>query len=757
MSGNVTPTTKRILAVFLLILIAGLSVIALTYREGQRVMQVGRALAEESVPRLETISRLRNALVAQKPLFYEYYATTDRAEYLQRITPTQLEVHKQLRILHEMQQATPELARIEAANDDLQRHAGTLDNVLKSKPVDWDLARETLADISKAEARVLPELEALVEINRQQVQRHTQETQERTTSIIQVVTGFISFGLIFTLFAAYFSRLYLQESAARKLLADFPERNPHPVLGLKFDGAIEFANNATRELAAQLQITHIEELLPPDYIAQLPGLHSQPDRRASWDYQVRDRSFSCTAQLLPDLRVYHLYLSDTTERRRAEHQLIEQANHDSVTGLPNRRLFRAELESLLERGRGMCAVTLIRPDRIKLVLESQGYTASDNLMRALADRLLTTLANRQDRQPTAHLFRFEGATFGLLVRNLRAVDELELLLDELQLSVSEPLIVEDREFFFTLSIGIAINPQHGSNTETLFKNAEAAVNRVRAEGGNAYRHYTEDLSERTEQWLTVERGLRRALERKELCLYYQPQVDLSTGRIIGVEALMRWLHPERGIVPPNSFIPVAEETGLIMPMGAWALETACQEAVRWHEQGHELIMAVNISARQFNHPGLVALVEKVLRETGLPPNFLELELTESVAMQDVQRTTATLHALRALGVLLSIDDFGTGFSSLSYLQRFPLSKLKVDRSFVNNLSSDPNDANIAHTVILLGHSLQLRVIAEGVETREQIDILREYGCEEMQGFYFSRPIPAGEIDALLREGRQLAA
>jgi EAL domain-containing protein (putative c-di-GMP-specific phosphodiesterase class I) len=255
----------------------------------------------------------------------------------------------------------------------------------------------------------------------------------------------------------------------------------------------------------------------------------------------------------------------------------------------------------------------------------------------------------------------------------------------------------------------------------------------------------------------MERGLRRAVERDELLLHYQPQVDLRTGRMVGVEALMRWNHPERGMIPPNHFIPIAEETGLIMPMGEWALRIACTQAVQWMNQGNELIMAVNISARQFNHPGLVAMVEQVLRDTGLPAHWLELELTESVAMQDVQRTTATLHALRDLGVLLSIDDFGTGFSSLSYLQRFPLNKLKVDRSFVNNLGNGHNDTTIAQTVILLGHSLRLRVIAEGVETREQIEILRGYGCEEMQGFYFSRPIPAHEIGVLLKEGRLLAA
>jgi len=374
----------------------------------------------------------------------------------------------------------------------------------------------------------------------------------------------------------------------------------------------------------------------------------------------------------------------------------------------------------------------------------------------MAERLMIALSDHPGAAPIVDLFRFEGATFGLLIANADT-NQLASVMERMHAAMIEPLKVEGREFFFTLSTGIARCPDHGNDAETLFKNAEAAVNRIRSEGGNGYRYYTQDLSERADQWLLLEQGLRHAVERNELLLHYQPQVNLRSGEIIGTEALIRWQNPERGMISPLHFIPLAEESGLIIPIGAWVLRTACRQAKTWHDQGNRLIMAVNISARQFQHPGFIDLVEEILAETGLPAEYLELEITESVAMHDAERTTATLHALRAVGIHLSIDDFGTGFSSLAYLRRFPLSKLKVDQSFVRNLNVSEHDTSIARTVILLGHSLKLTVIAEGVETKEQLDVLRHMGCEEMQGYYFSRPVPAADLSALLKEGRRLAA
>jgi len=748
---------RKILAVYLLALLAGIAISTLTYLRGESVLHAGNALTEQSLPRFDTISRLRNAIFSQKPILYEYYATADRTAFLTRYASTHEDTLLGLRALQDMNQASPELARLEAIIDRIHTQSKRLDQTMSTAPIDWDRAREILTEVSEAEARITPELDALVQINRQQVIHYGQETKNNTNSMMQMVVGFTVAGLIMALFIAYYVNAYLRETANRRLLAIFPERSPNPMLRLSEAGAVLFANDATRDLILHFGLTDIEEILPLDLELRLMQLHAASQQRITWEYTIGQHTLDCTVHLLPDLRVCHLYLADITERKQAELRLVRQALQDAVTGLPNRRLFRERLEITLKQNLAHCAVALIRPDRIKLVLESQGYAASDNLIGAMAERLMTALTEHAGDAPAVDLFRFEGATFGLLITQLADTSELDALMRRLQAAMFEPLKVEEREFFFTLSIGIAISPDHGSDAETLFKNAEAAVNRIRSEGGNGFRFYTQDLSERTEQWLAMEQGLRRALERNELLLHYQPQVNLLSGEIIGAEALIRWQNPERGLVSPMQFIPLAEETGLIVPIGAWVLRTACLQAKSWLDHGNDLVMAVNISARQFQHPGFIDLVEEILAETGLPAKNLELEITESVAMHDAERTTATLQALRQVGIQLSIDDFGTGFSSLAYLRRFPLSKLKVDQSFVRNLSVNEYDATIAHTVILLGHSLQLTVIAEGVETKEQLDVLRRLGCEEMQGYYFSRPVPAADLSTLLKEGRRLAA
>jgi len=551
-------------------------------------------------------------------------------------------------------------------------------------------------------------------------------------------------------------RAHLRESADRRMLSIFPERSPNPMLRLSEDGTVIYANAASIQLALQLGFEHVAEILPTDLPAWLAAMQRQGIPREQREYSVRNRILDCTAHRLPDLHVCHVYLADISERKDAERRLLRQAQVDEVTGLPNRHQFRARLEQVLQQNTPGCAVALIRPDRIKLILESQGYATSDNLIGAMAERVKSAIHAADTQGLDVALFRFEGATFGLLVTQLADATALDPLLQHLLAATQEPLKVEEREFFFTLSIGIASSPEHGTDAETLFKNAEAAVNRMRSAGGNGARHYTQDLSLYAEQWLALEHGLRRAVERDELVLHFQPQVNLLTKKIIGLEALIRWNHPQRGLIQPTEFIPMAEASGLIIPIGAWVLRTACRQLKTWLDHGHDLVMAVNISARQFQQHGFVAQVEQILHDTELPAQYLELEITESVALHDIERTIATLHALREIGILLSIDDFGTGFSSLSYLRRFPLSKIKIDQSFVRSLGDNLHDASIAHTIVLLGHSLGLTVIAEGVETQAQIEALRRMNCDEIQGYLFSQPVTAAEICDLLKQGRSLA-
>jgi EAL domain-containing protein (putative c-di-GMP-specific phosphodiesterase class I) len=322
--------------------------------------------------------------------------------------------------------------------------------------------------------------------------------------------------------------------------------------------------------------------------------------------------------------------------------------------------------------------------------------------------------------------------------------------------ISLPIIINELELGISCSIGISVYPKDGQDAQTLLKNADAAMFRVKEKGRGDFGFFTAELNERAMTRMTMEKHLRKALEKEELLLHYQPQVELNTGRIIGMEALLRWQSGALGMVPPGHFIPVAEETGLIVPIGEWVLQMACRQNKAWQDAGlPHLVIAVNLSVRQFQKKDISATVARILGETGLAPHCLELEVVESMVMHDVVNASALLNELKSLGVLLAIDDFGTGYSSLSYLKRFPFSKLKIDISFVRDITVEPESAAIAKSIIAMGHALNLRVIAEGIETEGQLSYLRNHGCDEMQGFFFSRPIPASDFEKMLRENRHL--
>jgi EAL domain-containing protein (putative c-di-GMP-specific phosphodiesterase class I) len=314
----------------------------------------------------------------------------------------------------------------------------------------------------------------------------------------------------------------------------------------------------------------------------------------------------------------------------------------------------------------------------------------------------------------------------------------------------------NQELHITPSIGIALYPDDGEDAQTLLKNADTALHRAKEQGRNNYQFYTSTMNATALERLNLESKLRYALERKEFVVYYQPQVSLKTGQIVGIEALVRWQHPDLGLIPPLKFIPLAEETGLSVPLGLWVLRTACAQNKAWQEAGYPpLKVAVNLSTRLFKQQNLIQQVAQVLQETGLDPDYLELELTEGIIMENIETAIITLKELKKMGVHLSVDDFGTGYSSLAYLKQFPIDTLKIDRSFVLDITTDPDDAMIALLIINMAHNLKLKVIAEGVETKEQLTFLRSYNCDEIQGYLFSRPVPAEELVKLLQERRTL--
>jgi EAL domain-containing protein (putative c-di-GMP-specific phosphodiesterase class I) len=318
--------------------------------------------------------------------------------------------------------------------------------------------------------------------------------------------------------------------------------------------------------------------------------------------------------------------------------------------------------------------------------------------------------------------------------------------------MSEPVVLESKELFVTTSIGVVLAPADGNEAEVLLKHADVAMYAAKGQGRNTYRFFTEEMNRKALERGDLEADLRRALRNNEFCLHYQPQVDLTSGKVFGVEALVRWQHPEKGLIPPGRFIPLAEETGLIRPLGEWVLKTACIQNVTWQQAGYpHLKMAVNLSGQQFGQPGFIDMIDQVLQETGLEPDYLELELTESTLLHGAHEVIANMLDIRVRGIHLSIDDFGTGYSSLSYLKHFPIDRLKIDRSFVRDININKDDAAIVEAIIAMGHSLGRRVLAEGVETEAELDFLRSRGCDEVQGFFYAKPLPPGELMCWLNQ------
>jgi diguanylate cyclase (GGDEF)-like protein len=447
-------------------------------------------------------------------------------------------------------------------------------------------------------------------------------------------------------------------------------------------------------------------------------------------------------------------------RRAANEKIRRFAYFDGVTGLPNRLYFHEKLSLALEmatRHKRSMAVMLIDLDNFKRVNDTLGHAAGDALLNEVARRLSRNLrvtdavAHGSQQVPSGEIARLGGDEFTVLLSELPTPEHAARVAERIMRVLSEPMIVAGQELVVTGSVGVATYPVDGADMETLLKHADLAMYFAKRAGRNAYRFFKPEMNESALRRMTLENHLRRALQNSELSVHYQPQVDVDSDSISGMEALLRWTNPELGSVSPVEFIPIAEEIGLIVPIGEWVLRSACIQARTWHLTGNpEVCVAVNVSARQFQQPDFVERLAAILRETEVEPSKLELELTESMIMTDTNYALERMKELKALGVQLAIDDFGTGYSSLAYLKLFPLDRLKIDKSFVQGVNISAEDRAIATSIVSLAHSLSMRVTAEGVEGKSELDFLKDQNCNDVQGYYYSRPLPAGDATRFLQ-------
>jgi len=449
------------------------------------------------------------------------------------------------------------------------------------------------------------------------------------------------------------------------------------------------------------------------------------------------------------------FVVDLSQNKQTQEKLNHLAYHDALTDLPNQVLFKDRLKqaiALSRRNDQLQAVLLLNLDRFKTINDSLGYTAGDRLLQSVAERL-TSCVRESDT-----VARFGGDEFAILLTQIPRAQDAANVARAIKQALDQTFLFEDQEIFVSSSIGISLYPQDGRDTGGLLKTAGVALDRAKNQGGNNFQFYTAGGTTRALKQLVLESNLRPGLERSEFIVQYQPQVDVRGFHLVGMEALVRWQHPSLGLLYPNEFVPLAEDNGLIISLGDWVMRTACAQSMSWQDAGlTPLTLSVNFSARQFQQPTFITDVARILKDTNLDPRWLELELTESSIMKDPEEAIEKLHELKLMGIKVAIDDFGTGYSSLNYLKRFPIDTLKIDKTFVSDICKDPHDTAIVRAIIQLGHALDLTVIAEGVETKEQLQYLSALECDVLQGFLFSKALSPSAFEELLVEQKRVTS
>jgi EAL domain-containing protein (putative c-di-GMP-specific phosphodiesterase class I)/GGDEF domain-containing protein/PAS domain-containing protein len=738
---------RRIWWAFLLVLAVGVGVSVRIVTLGDSVQSVNRMFIDEKLPLSQRIGELRSVIADEERLLYEYYsytATRDTFNAQRTLNKARLDsiveqLEKEMGSREQAVGLRSQLAALDGLSDELSA-------TLSSKVVNWDLARAILAQVKPRVRQIEKTLAAISSANRQAVDKLGRDSRDSVSTMVSWVIGFsiLIFGIAF--FVGYYVVAIIREGLERRRLAMFAERNPNPVLRLGTSGEVRYANPATAEMLARLNLSPADsgKLLPAGMQHYLDEARLDQASSRQFEYAHGKLTLECTVAYLADFSEFHVYIKDVTARRQAEENLAYQAFFDPATGLPNQYRLRKDLNAAFSQQRAG-TVMMIIADREQEIFESLGAVETERWLVKVARRLRDGINENEEK-----LYRFGRNAF-VLVCWPADLAGAQRRAKQLLSSSQQPLHLERRELFSTLSIGAAIM-ECGSGgdparmAEAQVQQAASACNRVRGAGGNDFAIYDEAMGLAAAKTMRMITDLRHAVANGELLLHYQPKVDTASGHLVGMEALVRWMHPERGMISPVEFIHVAEDTGMIVAIGRWVLREACRQNAEWQQAGlRPLRVAVNLSARQFHSDSLLDEIDAALSETKLPASSLELEITESMVMEDPERVIGLLDKIRSRGIHLSLDDFGTGHSSLAYLKRFPIDCVKIDRAFIKDIPENTDDVAIARTIVAMAKALDLKTVAEGVETAGQLELLKTMGCDQIQGFFFSRPLPADQF------------
>lgn len=740
---------RRIWWAYLFVLAVGVAVSVRIVSLGDSVQAVNRMFIAEKLPLSQRIGELRGVIADEERLLYEYYSyTATRDAFKAQRTLNNARLDNIVGHLEKDVGSREQVAELRTRLTELDGLSDELSATLASKVVNWDLARAILAQVKPKVRQIEKTLTAMTSANQKAVDNLGMDSQDSVSTMVRWVIGFsvLIFGVAF--FVGYYVVAIIREGLERRRLAMFAERDSNPVLSLGASGEVLYANPATAELLSRLNLPSNQpaQLLPADLQRHLDETRSAPTSNTQFEYGHGKYTLDCTVAYLADFSEFHVYVKDVTARKQAEEKLAYQAFFDPATGLPNQYRLREELSAAFSQQRAG-TVMMIVADREQEIFEGLGAVETERWLVKVALRLRDGINANEES-----LYRFGENAFVLVCwpGDLAGAQRRAL---QLLGTARQPLHIERRELFSTLSIGAALmecgnGGDAARMAETQVQQAASACNRVRRAGGNDFAIYDEAMGQAAANTLRMITDLQHAVENGELRLHYQPKVDTASGRLLGMEALVRWMHPERGMISPAEFIPVAEDTGMIVAIGRWVLREACRQNAAWQQAGlRPLRVAVNLSARQFRSDNLLDEIDAALSETALPASLLELEITESMVMEDPERVINLLDKIRSRGIHLSLDDFGTGHSSLAYLKRFPINCVKIDRAFIKDMPENTDDVAIARTIVAMAKSLGLTTVAEGVETVEQLELLKTMGCDQIQGYFFSRPLPADDFMA----------
>ena len=723
----------RLWLAFTLVLAIAVGLAFTISENGHKASETTQNLVTIQLPKLALIKRLRSALSEHERLLYEYYSTTNRG----LIWPKIIELDKFIQeyLISVNQSFNSKVLELPSLFTEIQFVRKSLDENLNSNEVDWDQARFELANLTLTREKAEQILLTLTQSTQDEAWQGAESTQSQISNIINLVLAFTGIIILSAIFVGFYTQANIRKTAKRKALAKFPERNPNPILNLSWSGEILFGNPACQVLQKNINAAsdQLEELLPLGFYKNLKRWQRTHETQFNFEADINERHLHYSLSLLPDLGTCHLYIEDVTDRKKAQDQLKYQALHDVHTGMPNRRQFEKHLTEHIDNS-VYCSALFISIDRFKFITSSQGYNIGDLIIKHMGQRLLDLFKYQPDQ---AQGYRLEGSTFCILIDSSNKDKATDLALT-IQSAMDEPLCVNDHRYYLNLSMGICHYPQDGSDAQELITNGNAALNNARAKGDSC-ETYSPVLHAEEQSWLPIDAGMRQALENNEFVLHYQAKVDAHSTEVKGAEALIRWREASGNMVSPGMFIPVAEQTGLIIKIGQWVIEEACRQANQFKVNNQDIQLAINISARQFQHRHFLSQLRKALSDSQADPTRIELEITESLIMENVDQSIKIMTQLKDMGFALAIDDFGTGYSSLSYLKKFPIDTLKVDQAFVRNLEKDEDDQSIVRAIVDLAKHLNLKTVAEGVETQGQWQFLKDLECDYIQGYLFSKP------------------